>query len=124
MVQQFYTYFNDDQFNNISSLYDNNFTSVPGLRQYFNPTRLQNRKLNIIGDMNISEVNAAIDHPIVQRNPNAMVVQYKTSYTLKQDGKPYSETWFAYVVRGNGTFKLNGFECQENCAASPFFQLR
>lgn len=74
--------------------------------------------------MRISEVNAVIDHPIVQRNSNAMVVQYKTDYLLKQDGKIHTEVWFAYVVRANGTNKLNGFECQENCAASPFFQIR
>jgi|GEM_PF-3796192 len=124
MVVDFYNYFNEDQFDQIPSLYDRNFTTVPNLRQYFGPTRLQNRKNNIVGDINITEVNAVIDHPIVQRNPNAMVVQYKTAYTLKMDGQLHGETWYAYVVRGNGTFKLNGFECQENCASSPFFQLR
>lgn len=124
MVETFYTYFNEGQFDKIPELYDANFTNVPGLRQYFNATRLQNWKPNIIGDMQISEVNAVIDHPIVQRNSNAMVVQYKTSYVLKQDGTTRGETWYAYVLRGNGTYKLNGFECQENCAASPFFQIR
>lgn len=124
MVVDFYNYFNQDQFDRIPELYDNNFRTVPGLVQYFNPTRLQNRKPNIVGDMQVSEVNAVIDHPIVQRNSNAMVVQYKTTYTLKQDGQQHGETRYAYVVRGNGTYKLNGFECQENCATSPFFQLR
>ncbi len=124
MVETFYGYFNDDQFDQIPALYDKNFTNIPNLRQYFNPTRLKNWKLNIIGDLSISEVNAVIDNPISQKNPNAMVVQYNTKYTLKQDGKEYNETWFAYVLKVNGGYKLNGFECQENCAASPFFQLR
>lgn len=124
VVETFYGYFNQEQFDRIPELYDANFTNVPNLRQYFGPNRLRNRKPNIVGDMRISEVNAVIDHPIVQRNPNAMVVQYKTDYLLKQDGKIYTETWFAYVVRYNDGNKLNGFECQENCAASPFFQIR
>ncbi|MBP6911399.1 hypothetical protein KBC03_07560 [Patescibacteria group bacterium] len=124
MVEQFFSYFNQDQFDQIPGLYDNNFRTVPGLVQYFGANRLQNRKINIIGDLKVSEVNAVIDHPLAQRNPNAMVVQYIQSYTLKQDGKNYEESWYAYVVKQNGGYKLNGFECQTNCAASPFFQLR
>lgn len=124
LVESFYDRFNNDQFDQISSMYDNNFNTVAGLRQYFSVPRLERWKENIVGDLKVFEVNAVIDHPIVQRNSNAMVVQYQTEYTLKQNGKTYSETWFAYVMRGGGTIKLNGFECQENCAASPFFQLR
>lgn len=124
LVEQFYSYFNQDQFDQIPALYDNNFKTVPGLVRYFNATRLQNWKPNIIGDLKISEVNAVIDHPFVQRNPNVMVVQYIQSYTLKQDGKNYEESWYAYVMKMNGGYRLNGFECQTNCAASPFFQLR
>lgn len=94
------------------------------MKTYFTPTRLQSWKKNIIGDLQIDEVNAVIDHPFVQKNPNAMVVQYKTHYTLAQDGKPYEETWYAYIMKYGTAIKLNGFECQQNCAASPFFRLR
>lgn len=124
MVENFYTYFNQNQFDQIPAMYDTNFSNVPGLKTYFNVTRLENWKKNIIGDMQISEVNAVIDHPFVQKNPNAMVVQYKTHYTVEFNAKQYDETWYAYVLRYGSSYKLNGFECQENCATSAFFQLR
>lgn len=124
MVENFYTFFNNGEFDKISPMYDANFRNVPNLRTYFGVTRLENRKKNIVGDLLISEVNAVIDHPFVQKNPNAMVVQYKTSYILKSNGLQYQESRYAYVLKYDGAYKLNGFECQENCAASPFFQLR
>ncbi len=124
MVENFYMYFNQEQFDQIPAMYDANFTNVPGLRTYFNVNRLQNWKKNIIGDLQISEVNAVIDHPLAQRNPNAMVVQYKTHYLVGATQKVYDETWFAYVMKYGNTYKLNGFECQENCATSAFFQIR
>lgn len=124
MVENFYMYFNQEQFDQIQPMYDANFTNVPGLRTYFNVNRLQNWKKNIIGDLQISEVNAVIDHPLAQRNPNAMVVQYKTHYLVGATQKVYDETWFAYVMKYGNTYKLNGFECQENCATSAFFQIR
>lgn len=124
MVEEFYSYFNDGQFNQMPSISDTTFTSDPGLVQYFSPSRLESRKANIIGDISLADVNAVIDHPIVQRNPNAMVVQYDTSYLLKQDGLTYNERRYAYVLRKDGAYKINGFECQQNCAASPFFRLR
>lgn len=124
MVDEFYSYFNNEQFDQMPSISDTTFTTDPGLVQYFSPSRLQNRKANIIGDISLSDVNAVVDHPIVQRNPNAMVVQYDTSYLLKQDGLTYNERWYAYILRKDGAYKINGFECQQNCAASPFFRLR
>lgn len=124
MVENFYTFFNNGEFDKISPMYDANFQNVANLRTYFGVKRLENRKKNIVGDLLISEVNAVIDHPFVQKNPNAMVVQYKTSYVLKSNGLQYQESRYGYVLKYGSTLKLNGFECQENCAASPFFQLR
>ena len=124
VVENFYTFFNNGEFDKISPMYDVNFQNVANLRTYFGVKRLEKRKANLVGDLLISEVNAVIDHPFVQKNPNAMVVQYKTSYILKSNGLQYQESWYAYILKYNGGYKLNGFECQENCAASPFFQLR
>lgn len=124
MVVSFFEYFNNEQFDNIRVLYDINFQNVPALRTYFSPSRLQRWKKNLIGDLQVDEINAVIDHPYVQKNPNAMVVQYKTHYTIGSNGKQYDETWLAYVLKYGDIYKLNGFECQENCAASPFFQLK
>ncbi len=124
MVETFYGYFNEWKFDQMPTLFDSTFTTDPGLVQYFSPSRLESRKQNIIGDIQLSDVNAVIDHPIVQRNEDAMVVQYNTSYILQNDGLTYGETWYSYIIRENGQYVINGFECQQNCAASPFFRFR
>jgi len=125
VVDNFYAYFNQGKFDQIQTLYDKTFSTVPNLRQYYSPTRLESRKKNIVGDIFLTNVTAQTGDAIVQRNPRAMVFSYDTHYSLSSDGKRYGETWDAYVIQtDSGTYILNGFQCQANCGSTPFFRLK
>jgi hypothetical protein len=123
LVLVFFTRINNGQFSALAPLQDTSFKTLPTLRNYFSNARLETFSRNIVWGIRIENIQDNKTDPALWRNPTAKAYDFTMKYTLKSDGKEYSEPWRAYtVVKWTGTV-INGFVyLGTGISQSPFFQ--